>query len=178
MYGGNAVGEFVFDARSIWGTDLREGNPAGVPPVVFSVYKDNMLIPIFSQNYSAEQNYAYVGGDGQGAARIIQEVYDNTAITASPWARKEVFVEARQQADTSGLIAAGYGELQNRKAKQSLSFNVVQTDSSRWIRDWNLGDWVTAKYYEYSFDKRIVEIGVSLSEGAETIDVQFEDLRI
>lgn len=178
MYGGGTVGEFVFDARSIWGTDRREGNLFGNIPVVFSTERDNMLIPIFSQNYSAEQNYAYVGGQGEAEARVIQEMYDPISVITSPWSRKEVFVEARQQADVSGLIATGDAELQNRKAKQSLSFNILQTDSSRWLRDWFLGDLVTAKYYDYSFDKRIVEIGVSLSEGAETIDVQFEDLRI
>ncbi|MFA7101009.1 MAG: siphovirus ReqiPepy6 Gp37-like family protein [Bacilli bacterium] len=178
VYGGTAVGNFVFDAREIWGKDSREGNVEGNDPVVFSTERDNMLIPILSQNYSAEQNFAYVGGEGQGADRVIQQVYDPVAIVKSPWSRKEVFVEARQQGDTSSLIAVGSFELQQRKATQSLSFNIRQTDSSRWIRDWNLGDWVTAKYYDYSFDKRIVEIGVKVSGISESVDVQVEDLKI
>ena len=95
-----------------------------------------MLIPILSNNYSAEQNYAYVGGQDQGADRVIQEVYDSEAVVVSPWSRKEVFVDARQQSDTTALIATGQAELQSRKAKRALSFNIKQTDSTLSDRDW------------------------------------------
>lgn len=179
IYGGDEIGEFIFDARSVWGNDLREGNPAGNIPVIFSIERDNMLIPILSRNYSAEQNYAYVGGEGSAENRVIQEVYDIETVTISPWARKEVFVEARQQGNISALIASGNQELQNRKAKQTLSFNLRQTDSTRWIRDWNLGDLITANYYVYTFDKQITEIGVTVTSGSyESITATFNELRI
>jgi hypothetical protein len=181
IIGGSEVGEFIFDARGLWGNDYREGNTAGNIPIIFSIERDNMLIPILSLNYSAEQNFMYVGGEGQGAERVIQEVQNSVAIATSPWGRKESFAESRSQNSVDALVAAGQTELEARKAKQSLSFSIRQTDSSRWIRDWNLGDLITAKYYEYAFDRQIVDIGVLVSSGAsnyETITVKFEDLRI
>jgi hypothetical protein len=181
IIGGSEVGEFIFDARGLWGNDYREGNTAGNIPIIFSIERDNMLIPILSLNYSAEQNFMYVGGEGQGAERVIQEVQNSAAIATSPWGRKESFVESRSQNSVDALVAAGQTELEARKAKQALSFSIRQTDSSRWIRDWNLGDLITAKYYEYAFDRQIVDIGVLVSSGAsnyETITVKFEDLRI
>lgn len=183
IYGGANEGEFIFDARDVWGEDLREDNDEGNIPVIFSIENDNMLIPILSLNHSAEQNYAYVGGEGQGADRVIEEVANTPALTTSPWSRKEFFVESRQQSDESALIAAGKVELEKRKAKQKLTFNIRQTDSSRWIRDWNLGDLISAKYYTYTFDRQISEVSGVVTSGQsaqayEIITVEMKDLRI
>lgn len=165
IVGGNSVGEFIFKARQIWGTDRRENNPDNNLPIIFSIDYDNMVIPILSLNSSAEQNFAYVGGGGQGVDRIIETVSNPAAIARSPWGRKEVFVEARQQEDSQALVTAGLAELNARKKEQKLTFNVQQTIQSRWLRDWFLGDLVTAKYYTYSFDKQITEIGVVVTSG-------------
>jgi hypothetical protein len=177
---GSTLGEYIFRVKPTWGLDKTLGNTDGNTPVVFSILYDNMLIPILSINASEEQNYAYVGGDGQGANRIIQEEFDADAIALSPWSRKEVFVEARQQSSTDALIATGQRELRNRRSKQTLSFNIQQTIQSRWIRDWELGDLVTAQYFNFTFTKQIVEIGVQVTSSAsarttEVIQVELED---
>jgi hypothetical protein len=181
VVGGNDVGEFIFKASPVWGKDKRENNLEGNQPIIFSIENDNMIIPILSINTSSEQNYAYVGGTNQGADRVIQEVSTPDAIALSPWGRKEVFVEARQQTDTQALISTGISELNSRKTKQELTFNIQQSVQSRWIRDWVLGDLVTAKYFDYTFEKQIVEVGVTVTAGAtsqqvEVITVELEDI--
>lgn len=173
IVGGTNVGEFIFRAYSIWGTDRRA-------TVIFSIENDNMVIPILSLNSSSEQNFAYVGGSGEETERIIVTTSNPTAIARSPWGRKEVFVEARQQSDTQALITMGQNELNQRKKEQKLTFNVQQTVQSRWLQDWFLGDLVTANYYTYSFDKQITEIGVVVTSGQtaqqpEVISVELTD---
>lgn len=173
IVGGTNVGEFIFKAFPVWGDDVRD-------TIIFSIENDNMVIPILSLNSSAEQNYAYVGGSGQDVDRIIVETYNAEALTRSPWARKEVFVEARQQSDTTALLLAGQSELNKRKKEQNLTFNIQQTIQSRWLRDWKMGDLVTASYYNYSFDKQIVEVGVVVTAGqtaqqTEVISVELAD---
>ena len=173
IVGGDTVSEFIFKAKSIWGTDRRDD-------IIFSIENDNMVIPILSLNSSAEQNFAYVGGAREGIDRVIQLVANFTAIARSPWGRKEVFVEARQQTDTQSLISAGIDELNSRKKEQKLTFNVQQTIQSRWLQDWFLGDLITAKYYTYEFEKQITEIGVVVTAGQtaqqpEVISVELTD---
>lgn len=180
VIGSPTVGEFIFKARQIWGEDRREDNLVGNIPIIFSIDFDNMVIPILSLNSSAEQNFAYIGGSGPGVDRIIETAMNELAIARSPWGRKEVFVEARQQEDSQALITAGLAELNRRKKEQKLTFNIQQTIQSRWMRDWFLGDLVTAKYYTYTFDKQVTEVGVVVTSGTsaqqpEVISVELTD---
>jgi hypothetical protein len=180
IYGGEEVGDFLFDARAIWGEDRRIGNTAGNIPVEFSVNLNNMNIPILSTNTSAEQNYVYIGGSGQGVDRIIEQVADLDAIADSPWGRKEFFADARQQTDIEAIKAVGYDELDKRRATKELSFNIEETANCKWLRDWGLGDLVSARYAGQLFDKKIVEIGVVVTPGVtankdEVITVELEN---
>lgn len=167
------IGTFIFKAKPIWGTDRRSS-------VIFSIANDNMVIPILSLNSSAEQNFAYVGGSGEGVDRIIETIANITAIARSPWGRKEVFVEARQQSETQALLSTGQNELVARKKEQKLTFNVRQSVQSRWLREWFLGDLITAEYSGYTFEKQIIEIGVAVTAGEtaqqpEVISVELAD---
>lgn len=178
MVWGDEVGEAIFRAQPIWGEDKTLGT---ANQVIFDVEKGNMVIPILSLNSSAEQNYAYVGGEGQGIDRVIQEVANAEAIAKSPWGRKEVWVDGRQQNDTTGLIVLGNDELYKRRSKENFTFNIVQTTQTRWIRDWVLGDIITAEYQGYSFNKQIIEIGIRVTGGQsaqepEIITVELEDV--
>lgn len=175
---GGDIGNPVFKARPIWGEDKTEGTEN---QVVFSVENGNMIIPILSLNSSAEQNYAYVGGEGQGVDRVIIETSNPMAVAKSPWGRKEVWVDARQQDTTEALILFGQDELFKRRSQENFTFNVIQTSQSRWIRDWELGDIITANYQGYSFNKQIREIGVRVTGGQsaqepEIITVELEDV--
>lgn len=180
---GAEIGEFVFDARPLWGLDRTTGNADGNTPVQFSLDFGNMRIPILSTNASDEKNYVYIGGQGQGVDREIVEVYDVDAISASPFGRKELFTDARQEATTDGLEVQGNAKLEERKAKVTLTFDVQQTRSSRWLVHWNLGDLITASYQSYLFNKQIGQITVTVTSGEggtgnpEIIDVELIDAR-
>lgn len=181
VYGSEPPGSFYLRARPYWGLDRRIGNTAGNPVTIFDLRFGNMDIPILSLNSSEEKNYIYTGGQGAGEDRIIREVYDTVAIARSPWCRKEAFVDARQQENDISVEAQGNAYLWANRKQQNLTFDIRPTTNTRWIRDWNLGDLVTARYYDYEFDKHIIEVSVVVSGAntglTETISAEIEDVQ-
>lgn len=176
------VGTFLFEVRELWGTDKTHGNSDGNVPVVFDVTLGNMLIPILSKNGGDEVNFVYIGGQQQGVSRIIETRQDAAAVAASPWNRHENFVDARSEDDTDGLQTRGQAVLDEQGYKEVLTFNVQQTAGTRWIRDWVLGDLITARYAGQQFHKKIVEVTTQVSAGEsgeaqiEGISVEMEDV--
>lgn len=180
---GSQIGEFIFRARPVWGLDRRVGNSAGNKPVLFNFLYGNMDIPILSINAADEKNFIYVGGSGSGEERIIQPVSDALAVARSPWGRKEFFAEARQQKTTAALVALGNAELEDRKLKRELTFDIIQGQGTRWLTDWNLGDLITARYFDYQVDKKITEVIVTVSgtesqQTVERVTVEMADVRL
>jgi len=179
IVGTNPPGSFEFQCRPIWGVDRRLNNLAGNTEAVFSLDRGNMLIPLLSTNHRHEKNYIYVGGQGEAEKRQIAQVSDSTAISKSPWARSELFVDARNTDNYAGLLYKGRGAIEERGAKKSFEFDIQMTQGSRWLRDWGLGDYITALYYGQRFDKQIVQINALVSTEAqalERITVELEDI--
>ena len=159
------VGTFLLQVRELWGTDRRVGNSTGIAPTIFDVTLNNMIIPISSTSGDGEVNHVYVGGQGQGVDRTVAEYSDATAEAISPWNRHEAFVDARSESTADGLETRGTAYLEAHKVVTTLSFNIQQTLGTRWLRNWELGDIVTARYASKTFTKKIVEVSVVVSAG-------------
>lgn len=179
---GATIGTFLFRVKALWGTDRRIGNADGNAPTLFDVTLNNMSIPIFTLNGNDEINYVYVGGQGQGAARTIQEDSDPAAILVSPWNRYEDFVDARNEANPDGLTTRGQAQLDDHTVRSDLNFNLEETDGTRWLRDWALGDLVSARYGDTLFEKKIIKVSVVVSAGRtgksviEVINAELENV--
>jgi len=179
IVGTDPPGRFEFQCRSLWGLDRRLDNTEGNPEAVFSLERGNMLIPLLSTNHRHEKNYIYIGGQGQGEKRQVAQISDSTAISVSPWGRSELFTDSRKSDTYAALLATGRATLEDRKATQSFTFDLKMTRSSRWIRDWGLGDYITALYRGLRFDKKIVEVTARVSTEAQQIEqiiLEFEDI--
>lgn len=182
VVGGDTTGEFFFSVRDLWGTDRRVGNADGNPPTIFDLFLNNMEIPIFSKSGGDEKNTVYVGGEGIAANRTIleMELTDDTAV--SPWNRREAFVDARNQPTIDGLTTSGQAYLNENRYIEKFTFNLRQTLGTRWIRDWELGDLITARYFDEEFEKKIVEVSVTISAGEtgnsqeEVISAELENI--
>lgn len=176
---GGKLGEFVFDCRPIWGKDRREGNVDGNKPAVFSVEKGNMLRPIFSENRRYEKNVILVGGSGEAENRRIVAAIDVEAVAISPWGWSELWSDARKVTGLSGLQSVGLSTLWERGVQRSLNFEVIQTEQSRWLRHWGVGDFVTTYHHNFRFDKVITEVRANVDAGTagdESIIVEMVDL--
>lgn len=158
------VGEFVFRVVVLWGTDRSVENEDGNAPTIISTALNNMGIAIHSRNRSEEKNIVYVLGAGEGINRLVAE-QQFTGIQDSPWNRREAAVDARSESSLGGLAVVGTDYLDEHKAQEILSFNILQTPSCRWLTHWGLGDLITARYYDRIFRQKIVEVSVRVSKG-------------
>lgn len=171
---------FLFEVRDLWGVNRTQDNhDVGVTPTVFDLFLNNMEIPILSRGSDGEVTHVYVGGEGEGVAREIRE-YSTADETVSPWNRIEAFVDARRETTDTGMESAGHEYLEAHRATENLSFNLRETEGTRWLRDWNLGDIITARYFTFNFTKKIREVHVVVSSGEgddspiEVIDAELE----
>jgi hypothetical protein len=183
IVGSGTQGEFEFQCRTLWGEDRRFGFTSDdTPPVVFDLFLNNMEIPIFSKSGGDERNVVYVGGPGQGLDREILEIQLADEVVVSPWNRQESFVDARSQDGSNGMQTVGQAYLNKNKYLEKFTFNLRQTDGTRWLRNWNLGDLVTARYFNEEFNKKLVEVSVIISAGEtgatqeEIITAEMEDI--
>jgi hypothetical protein len=79
------------------------------------------------------------------------------------------------------MLTVGRSYLEKNAAKKSVTFNLRQNESTRWMRDFNLGDIVTAKYFDHLESKEIAEIHVTVNTSRDTtfierIDVEMNSL--
>lgn len=161
--GNDLVGDWLFRVKPVWGTDRRIGNPDLNAPTLFSMEFNNMIIPIFSRNNSDERNFVYAGGVGVGVDRLIVSDGDTTDIARSPWNRHEGFLNAARESTIAALQTLINSELVDKVPKPTLNFTINETDGTRWLVDWELGDLVTADYFGNRFDKEIYQVDVSVT---------------
>lgn len=160
-------GILELQVRPTWGSKRFINNADGNPAVIFNISNANMNIPILSNNHSDEKNVVYVGGAGQGSDRTIIEVEDELATDDSDWNRREAFVNKGNVSDVAELSNIGSEYLEDHAATQTLTFNVSQEGPNRWLRDWVLGDVVSAVYFGNIFLKKIAEISVNVTRPGE-----------
>jgi len=174
---------FALYTREIWGLDRRinSTNPDKGDPMLFDFMKKNMDIPILSKNYSEQKTVVYVAGTGVGIKRKLLELSNLTALAESPRIRKEAYIDSRGAESNAEMLTVGRSYLEKNAAKKSVTFNLRQNESTRWMRDFNLGDIVTAKYFDHLESKEIKEIHVTVNTSKDTtfierIDVEMDGL--
>lgn len=160
-----------------WGKDKTRGNPGGLPPVVFAARGagTNIKSLDFSEPFVSDINVVYGLGWGIGEART-KRVVSSAFSTLTPWSRRAVSRDARDLSDYTELEARIQEQLDNYRARTSLSFFALQTPSTRYLRDWDLGDLVTFELLagvEYSLKIVAVEV-VAEETGEEIIQVFLE----
>lgn len=156
---------FIFTAKARpLGTDRSEGNAGGNPPVVFSLNFANMGDPAYTLSRRGEKNRIIVLGQGQpGFREVISRT--SSATTDSPLNLIESMRNANQEEDTAGLNVVGDAALEVLQARETFRFNVIQQNSSRYGRDYFVGDIVTARYKEVQRNLQIVGVNIVVAQG-------------
>lgn len=138
-------------------------------PVLFGPEFNNLADINLSFDYSEEATVAVVGGFGNGAARIVETVTDATRIAFSPYNRIEVFHDCRDFDVTTVLQEEGNTKLQQLTPKARVSGNAIDTPSTRYGRDYQYGDLVTAIVDTYQIDCHVAAVRVRVAGGDEDI---------
>ncbi len=174
---GSSPATFVFNAQARpIGVDRSVSNTVGNAPVVFSLDYANMIRPSYTLSRMAEINRSLVLGQGQPGSREVV-VRSGAGVADSPWNLIEGTRGAGQEADTAALNVVGDAMLQALQARETFQFDVFQTESSKYGREYFLGDIVTARYQDIQRDLQIVGVGITVETGVgEEIRVSVSDV--
>jgi hypothetical protein len=156
------------------GTDRTRasGNPLILSPEIGNVSEGDYV-----EDYETEENFIYAGGQGEGILREIATAQDNTRIGASPFGRREGFIDSRQGATGASLTAEAESELNAQRPRRQFTCKLVDTEQIRYGRDWNWGDRVVVQFENMEFDCEIKQLDVQIAGGKETIgaDLIFDE---
>lgn len=119
------------------------------------------LAAFASTSEAPESNYVYVGGSGEGAARLIRE-YASSGSVAS-WGRSETFVDQRGTSDTATLDQAGAEALASAVQPSKAQLDVVDLPEQQFLTDWNVGDLATVVLGDVVFTDVITEATVAFA---------------
>lgn len=164
------------DDRSTQGLNPATGlNGAGNPPSIFTLGRGNMGSPRYSIAHQSEVNAVLVLGQGVEADRVVVERTRSGAIAASPWNRREISRQGNAESTLGGLQVIGDRLLAELEARETFSFEIIETEGFRYGRDWFMGDLVTARYRDIERHKQIVGVSVQVQQGEERINVELGD---
>lgn len=142
--------------------------------IVFDEKRGNLRDTSLEYDYTAEVNYVYAGGEGKGADRNIQQVYDSTRYGISQWARCEGFADARTQTTDDGVREAGRVALEEGRPVIRFGGRPMDTKGSRFGVHWDFGYKVRARFRGEEFDAIIRAVTISKEEDKEDIGTRLE----
>lgn len=148
----------------------RTANQTALPPAIFSLEYDNVSEQKLIDSKLNYANYAIVAGQGEGADRAIA-IVDQT----NGDERYEVFVDARDIADTAELPARGQQKLAELTRVFAFSSKINPYSNLRYEEDYDLGDLVTVKNKKWNIteDNRITEITEIYEGDGFNLDIMF-----
>jgi hypothetical protein len=167
------VFEVVYTDNATFEFTVRE-KTANLTNLVFAPEMGNMAQPNYSYSRSEEGTVAIALGAGEDVSRNIL-VVTNSRLGDSPWNKCEMSVDARQEDTYNGLLSAAEEELVRSSAKENFSFLTLQTPSTMYGRDYNLGDTITARFGSVQTTKLITQVKIQVREHKENIQIGFSD---
>lgn len=142
--------------------------------IIFGLSLGNMLAPSYTLSRTEEITRVIVLGQGADVSRQVV-VRESADVTDSPWNVIETSADARNQSTLDGLNAVGDVQLQKSKKQESFVFNVLQVTGVQYGVDYFVGDIVGAGFLSVNTTKKITAAKMNVSEGRETITIEFSD---
>jgi hypothetical protein len=128
-----------------------------------------------ARDYAEEKTYAIVGGQGEGAGRTLVYVEDITRYDGSPFARKEVFVDARNYTSSTGMSDEGAAALYD--ARRLVTFaGKINTGAYEYGKDWEFGDRLYVSHEGVRVDCIVHSVAIRLSGGREDVVAELRSL--
>ncbi len=144
-------------------------------PTLLGIEYGNVKAPEYTIDWQDERNYIYVGGQGTGTDRAVEEVSDTARTARSPWRRREHFQQATNESTTAALQDRGYTELENRRLVETFRAEILSVPGAEYGIDWDFGDKLTINYAFRQFDGTLDAIALDVgADGSEQITARFE----
>ncbi|MFS1513623.1 siphovirus ReqiPepy6 Gp37-like family protein [Chengkuizengella sp. SCS-71B] len=135
----------------------KTASQSELPPVIFSAHFDNIKSHTFIDSAIGYKNTAFVGGQGEGASRMIVEMGESLGME-----RLETFIDARDLEEAASLKTRGNQKLQEMQKIFSFEAEILTHGPFEYEKDWDLGDIVTIQ------DRKLgITLDTSISEVKE-----------
>lgn len=171
---GTGLGWNFFTVTGQLGSDRTYGSGM---PAIFSREFGNLENPDLSYDYEDEVTVAYVGGQGEGAGRMVESVMANGRRYASPWNRRETFFNGSNLTTVTQLQKKAAQIRREGRPKTRFTATLKDTAQTRYGLHWFYGDKVAVRAYGVEFDAWINAIGFRVdSNRRETLDCRVEVL--
>lgn len=142
--------------------------------VVFDLSRGNLKNPSLTYDWSEEENYIYGAGQGERSGRNVQQVYDSDRYNASIWNRCEGFADARNESTDAGVQSAANSKLNEGRGKIRFVADLVDTEGTRFGRDWDFGYLVKTRYKNIEFNSIIRSVTLAIDKNGEKIAAKAE----
>lgn len=145
--------------------------------VTFSLDRGNMANPKYTYDRTNEKTFAIIAGAGTNTTRVV------TLTSGANWSLTndiETFVDASNSGTViSSLVTKGKEKLDTLRAREYLTFDVLQTVATYYGLHYFLGDKVTSIYKNHTIIQKVQGISVSYKNGnnaLETIKVELRQI--
>lgn len=158
-----------FRTATLLGTDRSSGTNT----VTFSLPYGNMRRPTLRGNHRTEKTVVTVGGQGTDSSRSTRT---RTGLNYNAlYNSYETFVNGSQYSTNAGLDSEADERLEELRARDALSFDVIQVPSTLYGKHYFLGDKVRAYFMGFSYTPQIRRVAVDVrargSQPTEQIQV-------
>lgn len=140
--------------------------------VIFSSSLDTLESAKYTKSEVALRNVAIVGGQGEGVARAIRTVYEDTE--PEGFDRMEMFVDARDLSTNSSLDNRGIQKLQENRFTRYIDFDSLTY--SRYVYGTNFfcGDMVTVRDFGIDQSSKIISVTEMHKHGDFDLSMTFD----
>jgi hypothetical protein len=164
----------TFEFRTWMQQPGRDRTSAGPDPLLLGTAYGNLAEAALETDYTAACSFVYAAGQGTNTARAVVEVWDPTAVAASPFARSERLADARNAGTANEVEAAGRAALLAGQVRQRFTGTILDGPGCRFGQDWKLGDRVSAEFRGQEFDCLIGTVDIRLDRSGDRIRAQLE----
>lgn len=145
--------------------------------IVFDEARGNLEAAELTYDWTQEENYIYSLGQGEDQFRDVVQAYDTIRIALSQYARSEDYAYSSFSSSPEAVEARAKEALLDNRPRRVFSGQAIDTVGTRFGRDWNYGDRVTARFLRQEFEAIIRQVIITLdSGGREIIDARIESI--
>jgi hypothetical protein len=145
-------------------------------PIILDPYAGNLAETSLTYDYTKEATFVYAAGQGTDSARTVATSADTIRLAQSPFARRELFQDARQAANSTQVQDAADAALRGNRGQVTYDSKIIETPSNRYGIEYKFGDILPCQLLNQSVDCRLDKVHVSVSGGQETIDVRMQSV--
>jgi len=141
--------------------------------IIFNTEYGSLREATLTDSDLSYKSYAYVGGQGDLAARVIRSVYTGATEPADR-ARREMFVDARDLQLTASLDARGASKLAENSFSVYIDGTALALSQFTLGVDYDLGDLCTVSQFGIDSDVQITKVKESWGANVYDIELTFD----